>query len=117
VNIVIRARTFSITGGLRAHVERRVAFALDRYVEQVARVSVIMGDVNGPRGGRDKSCRVEVRVRDGRAVRATALDADAYAAIGAAVRRAAGALGRQMGRERTAGLEHAHPSDGAPPPA
>jgi putative sigma-54 modulation protein len=117
VNIVIRARGFSITGGLRAHVERRLAFALDRFVEQVARVSVTMGDVNGPRGGRDKSCRVEVLVRDGRAVRATALDADAYAAIGAAVRRAARGLGRRMGRERTAGLEHAHPSDGALPPA
>lgn len=117
MNIVIRARGFSITGGLRAHVERRVAFALDRYADRVARVGVAIGDVNGPRGGRDKSCRVEVLVRDGRAVRASALDADAYAAIGAAVRRAARALGREIGRERTAGIERAQPSHGALPSA
>jgi ribosome hibernation promoting factor len=115
VNIVIRTRGFSTTAGLRAHVERRVAFALDRYLERVARVSVTLGDVNGPRGGRDKSCGVEVLVRDGRAVRARALDADAYAAIGGAVRRAARGLARALGRERSAGLGPSQPSDGAAP--
>lgn len=115
MRIVIRTLGFSTTGGLRAHVERRVAFALDRYVERVARVSVRMGDVNGPRGGRDKSCRVEVLVRDGRAVRAAALDADAYAAVGTAIRRAARGLARELGRERNAGVERAQGSDGAVP--
>jgi ribosome hibernation promoting factor len=105
VNIETRTRGFSLTPGLRAHVERRLELALDRYAERVARVRVVVSDVNGPRGGEDKACRVEVRLRGGGAVRAAAADADAYAAICAAAHRAARALARAVQRERATTLE------------
>jgi ribosomal subunit interface protein len=101
----IRTRGFSLTPGLRAYVERRVERALDRYEERVARVRVTVGDVNGPKGGEDKSCRVEVRIRGGRTVRVAAVDGDAYVGIGAAVHRAGRAVARALERERVTTLE------------
>jgi ribosome hibernation promoting factor len=105
VNIDIRTRGFSLTPGLRAYVERRLEFALDRYQDRIARVRVVVGDVNGPKGGEDKSCRVEVRIRGGGTVRGTAVDGDGYAAIGGAVHRAARGVARALQRERTTMLE------------
>lgn len=105
MNVDIRTRGFSLTPGLRAHVERRLEFALDRYEERIARVRVVVGDVNGPKGGEDKSCRVEVRLRGGGAVRASAVDGDAYAAIAAASHRVARSVTRALERERATMLE------------
>jgi hypothetical protein len=43
---------------MRAGVERRVRFALRRLAPRVPRAEVVFEDVNGPRGGRDKLCRL-----------------------------------------------------------
>jgi putative sigma-54 modulation protein len=105
VRIELTTRGFTVTPGLRAHVERRLAFALDRWGERIARARVVLADVNGPKGGADKACRVELRLRGAGGVRATARDVDAYAAIDAAAHRAARALSRALDRERSATLE------------
>ena len=46
---------------LRALTERRVRFVLRRLGWMVSRAEVRMSDVNGPRGGVDKRCQVELR--------------------------------------------------------
>lgn len=103
--IDIRTRGFTLTPGLRSHVERRLEFALDRYRDRVARIRVVLGDVNGPRGGRDKSCRLELGLRGARAVRVAVTSGDLYAAIDAAAHRAGRTLTRALQRERTTTLE------------
>ncbi len=105
MHIEVRTRGFSITPGLREAIERRLAFALDRYEQRIARVRVVVGDLNGPRGGEDKSCRIEVRLRGARTVRATAVDEDAYAAVGVAAQRAGRGVARALERERKTTLE------------
>jgi ribosome-associated translation inhibitor RaiA len=105
VIIEMRTRGFSLTAGLRAYAEQRAELALDRHRDRIARVRVTVADVNGPKGGEDKSCRVEVRLRGGLTVRATVVDSDAYAAIGIAVHRAGRALARALARERATTLE------------
>jgi hypothetical protein len=46
---------------LRDLTERRVRFVLRRLRWMVPRAEVQLSDVNGPRGGVDKRCRVELR--------------------------------------------------------
>ncbi len=46
---------------LRELTERRVRFVLRRLGWLVPRAEVQMSDVNGPRGGIDKRCQVELR--------------------------------------------------------
>jgi putative sigma-54 modulation protein len=45
------------THEIRAYAERRVSFALDRF-RDIKRVVVSLDDVNGPKGGMDKFCRI-----------------------------------------------------------
>lgn len=103
--IDIRTRGFTLTPGLRSHVERRIALALDRYQDRIARIRVVLGDVNGPRGGLDKTCKLALGLRRDRTVRVSATSGDLYAAIDTAAHRAGRALTRTLKRERTTTLE------------
>jgi ribosome-associated translation inhibitor RaiA len=113
VKIEIRTRGLSPDPGLRLFVERRLEFALDRFADKIARVRVVLGDLNGPRGGVDKSCRIEVHLPGRRAVRAAVVDADAYAAIAAAAHRVAQGVARAVERGQATTSEPAWPARGS----
>ena len=63
MDIEIRAREFTLTDGIRRHIERRLGFALDRFAQRIRVIRVYVRDVNGPRhGADDKCCRLAVRL-------------------------------------------------------
>lgn len=43
-------------------IQKTYEFALDRFVHTVREVEVWCADINGPRGGLDKTCRVQLRL-------------------------------------------------------
>lgn len=47
---------------LRVHIERRLRFALSRVSQRISRVVVRLSDMNGPRGGTDKHCSIQVHL-------------------------------------------------------
>lgn len=96
-----RSRHLQIDDAVRAHVERRLQFGLDRFSEQILRATVQLHDVNGPRGGEDKVCRIEVRLRSTGAVFVEASDCALLAAIDRAAERAAAAVSRALKRTKT----------------
>jgi ribosome-associated translation inhibitor RaiA len=93
VKVEIRSKDFSITAGMRSHTERRLAFALDRFSRGVKNVLVWVGDLNGPKGGADKSCRIAVELLRGRVV-LEERGPDLYVAIDRAAHRAAAKVAR-----------------------
>jgi ribosomal subunit interface protein len=94
VDIQIRAHAVRLPDAGREHIEHRVAGALDRFERQVRFVTVTVEDINGPRGGADKRCRIRARGDGGLAVLAQATDIS----IQAAVDRAADAIGRNVAK-------------------
>lgn len=95
---IIHARGFKLSKGLAEHIKRRLQFALSRSSDQIRRVQVRLADVNGPRGGVDKRCSIEVQLERQPAVVIEQMDSDLYAAIShsaaRAGRRVAGKLKR-----------------------
>jgi len=100
MQIIIQARGFDLTAGLREHVERRLYFALDWAHDHVSRISVVLSDVNGPRGGEDKRCRIQVAVPGTADVVVEDTQADLYVAIDRTVDRAGRTLVRRLARQR-----------------
>ena len=97
--IDVQGRNFSVTNDLRAHVECRLRSALGACYRQVKRVLVRLSDINGPRGGSDKRCHVEV-VLAGQAVVVEKTDADVYLAVGRAASTASRTVMRRLRRRR-----------------
>jgi len=94
----VRGRHLQVSGALRAHLAKRLAFALGRISHRIGRVRVRIEDVNGPKGGVDKRCRVAVRGDSGWVVMIEEWDSDAYAAVDRAAGRAGRAVQRTLGR-------------------
>lgn len=73
---------------LRDLTERRVRFVLRRLGWLVPRAEVQMSDVNGPRGGIDKLCQVELRTDGAGSVVVTSVASDWRTALDKALTRA-----------------------------
>lgn len=96
----IRTQGFALTDGLRDYTERRLAFALGSSAQHVSRVAVLLADINGPRGGIDKRCRIRARLAPSLEVVVEDTQADLYAAIDRAAERIGRSLARSVGRQR-----------------
>jgi hypothetical protein len=74
---------------LRDLTERRVRFVLRRLAWLVPRAEVRMSDLNGPRGGVDKLCQVELHTDGARSVVVASVASDWRTALDDALARAA----------------------------
>jgi putative sigma-54 modulation protein len=91
----IRGQNLRVGEELHERVERQMNFALGPFEGWISGVSVHLEDVNGPKGGIDKQCRVLVTLKGGKTLKIEDVDAD----LTAAINRAAGRLGQVVSRE------------------
>lgn len=98
MRIDIQSLGFSLTAPLLDHVERRLLFALARIGDRIKRVVVRLGDANGPRGGEDKFCRMQVHLKHAPPVLIEDAGADLYAAIDRVAERAGRNVARRIDR-------------------
>ncbi|MGD9833585.1 MAG: HPF/RaiA family ribosome-associated protein [Piscinibacter sp.] len=96
---------------LRELAVHRVRFSMRRLAWWVPRAKVMLSDINGPRGGVDKRCQVELRTDGDRTVVITAIARDWRSAIDNALARAVRALVRMLARGR-ASTQRAQPAAG-----
>ena len=100
MHIDIQARSFSLTDALCEHIKRRLGFALSARDEHIQRVLVRLSDINGPRGGDDKHCHIQVKLSHLPDVVIEDTEADLYDAIDRAAERAGRTVGRRLTRQR-----------------
>jgi len=103
MQIDIQARNFSLTDALRSHAERRLRFALTCCDDHIQRVVMRLSDINGPRGGADKRCHLQVVLAGLPDVVIEDTEADLYVAIDRATDRAGRTVGRRLARQRDRG--------------
>ena len=109
MRIDIQGLGFLLTAPLLDHTERRLRFALTRTRNRITRVVVRLGDTNGPRGGEDKFCRMQVYLQHAPPVLIEDAGADLYAVIDRAAERAGRNVAKRVDRlhenVRLAGLK------------
>ena len=95
-----RSKNVKTNEAFRAHVTRRLEFGLGRFEDHIREASLRIEDLNGPRGGVDKLCQLEIRL-DGRGtVRIEETGADLIATIDRATDRAGATVARTVGRTK-----------------
>ncbi|WP_455222861.1 HPF/RaiA family ribosome-associated protein [Kaarinaea lacus] len=100
MQIEIQARNFPLTQAMRDHVERRLGFALSTRHEHIQRILVRLSDINGPRGGHDKCCHIQVVLPQLADVIVEDTESNLYAAIDRAADRASRTVARKLARQR-----------------
>jgi len=84
----------ALSDGLHGHVRRRLTSTLGRLRDHVHEIQVRLSDVNGPRGGPDKRCRLVVSGARGGVIVAQGTAPNFYQAVDAAAERAGRAVRR-----------------------
>ena len=100
MQIDIQASHFSVTDALRAHAVRRLRFTLSLFDGHIQRIVMRLSDINGPRGGADKCCHLQVVLSGMNDVVVEDIEANLYIAIDRASNRAARTVKRQLTRRR-----------------
>lgn len=98
MKIEIRFRGLEPSVPLREHARRQIQARLGRFGRELSAVVVRIGDVNGPKGGVDKRCRIEAH---GPRLGSPALEkssGDPYSAVELAVERLSAVVRRNLGR-------------------
>jgi putative sigma-54 modulation protein len=103
MEVEVQARNLSDASIVRQHASRRMWAALGRFRHSVHAVSVRLGDVNGPRGGADKLCRIVVRLKNSSRVVIEELGEDVFRVIDKVADRAHQSVSRQLGRAKRRG--------------
>ncbi len=96
----IQARHLVLTNALREHIEKRLNFALSSCSDHIQRVVMRLSDINGPRGGEDKLCKLQVVLNGLPDVIVEDIQLDLYVAIDRAVDRAGRTTIRKIERQQ-----------------
>ena len=104
MQITIQCHGFILTEALRSYVEQRLRIALGWTGGRLRKLVVSLSDINGPRGGIDKRCKIQVQLSGAKGVVIEDTEADMYVAIDRAAERADRAVVRRV--ERLRGFAH-----------
>lgn len=91
----------------RAYIRRKLGMRLGKFRDSIERVSVRTEDVNGPRGGVDRVCRIKVVLRGLPSVVVESRDAHLNAAVDSSLSKAERAVRRALQRRRMKPLRRA----------
>jgi putative sigma-54 modulation protein len=94
----IQARDFSLTDSIQTYVKERINYLFGARYDQIQRITVRLGDVNGPRGGVDKRCRVKITLPRLNEIVIEDVQTDLYVAISRAMERASRTVNRRLNR-------------------
>ncbi len=96
----MRSKQVEVDEAARAYIVRRLQFSLGRFSRRVHCVTVQMVDLNGPRGGEDRACRIEIRLLPTGSVFVEDTDANFCTAVDRASDRIARSVSRAIKRSR-----------------
>ena len=100
MKIDIQARSFILTKALKRYAEQKVKSSLSACGSNLKKVVIRLSDINGPRGGEDKLCHIQVMLAGMPDVIIKNTQQDMYAAIDVATHRAGNAAVRRLNRHR-----------------
>ena len=100
MRIDIKGLGFPLTAALLGHTKRRLRFAFTRTSDRITRVVVRLGDANGPRGGEDKFCRMQMYLEGAAPVLIEDAGVDLYTVIDRVAQRASRSVAKRVDRRQ-----------------
>jgi ribosomal subunit interface protein len=102
MKLELRTSNVQTSVPLEAHVAHKLELALRRFTHRVERVLVRLVDVNGPRGGTDKRCRMSATLSGAPSIIVEATHSNVYVAVTHAAARLHAQIARMIAKHRWA---------------
>jgi putative sigma-54 modulation protein len=102
MRLYIRSKNVRLSEEWHDYLHARLAIALARFDHRIRDITASLTDLNGPKGGVDKQCRVVVRLRPRGKVTTEQSASDFVAAIALGGNRLSYAVSRALERRRDA---------------
>ncbi|ADO73699.1 ribosome hibernation-promoting factor, HPF/YfiA family [Stigmatella aurantiaca] len=102
MKVLMRGVHLSLSDGLKAYVDEHLVAHIERFADdEASEIDIALVDINGPKGGVDKECRVTMRMPGLEAVHVTETAETLHQAIDATRDRLEKALKRSIERRRS----------------
>ncbi len=98
MRLEINSRGVRLGEAAREMIERRILFALGRFESRISHVDAMVEDVNGPRGGVDKRCKILVKLDRLGELAAESSHAELLGAVAIAADRIGRAVAKRLDR-------------------
>jgi ribosome-associated translation inhibitor RaiA len=98
--VIVRSHHVTIDQHHRDYVREKLGLKLGKFAPSIERIHVRFDDVNGPKGGPDHACRIQVSLSGMGVVVVTEVDPDAITAFDIAEDRLVRAIEHRIGRVR-----------------
>jgi ribosomal subunit interface protein len=92
----IQSRHFSLSAALSKYVKSKIQIMLSRYESKIISINVSLFDINGPKGGEDKCCKIIIKINGSSSIVVQETAEDLYDAINSCSRRTRRAVKRQL---------------------
>lgn len=102
MNVHVHALNIDRSDTLSQHVRDRIYNALERFSQRVRQVRVRLSDTNGPKGGEDMHCQLQVDVMGCGLLIVEHTDTDVYHAVDQAADRLKRSVRRAINKKRDA---------------
>jgi len=99
MKVDIQSRQVELTQELKAHIQRKLNFALSRMDSYITAISVNLSVVNGPKDDLNKQCGIKICIANMEDILIKDTQANLYFAIDRAAQRASQALNSKIGRQ------------------
>jgi putative sigma-54 modulation protein len=100
MELEIHGQNLRVGDRIQGHIERQMDFALGQFESWISGIAVHLEDVNGPRGGMDKCCRILVNIKHGKTIKVEDVDVDFTLAVNRAADRLKHIVGREVDKRR-----------------
>jgi ribosome-associated translation inhibitor RaiA len=98
---VIQSKDFALTYALKKFIQDHASKSMSSCRDHVKQINIRLNDINGPKGGEDKECCVEVKLANYAPIVVIKRSSDAYQSIRNALSRASRITLRKVGKRRT----------------
>lgn len=101
MKLTIRTRHLLVTPATQDEIRRRIYAAFGRITPWIRTVDLTLTDINGPKGGADKQCRLRIRGRGMSGIVVEHVGIDTLATVSSAAERAEQVVLRKVARRRS----------------
>ena len=100
MQVTIRARHLLLTPEMHSEIRHRIYVAFARISASIRSLDITLADINGPKGGADKQCRLRIRGVGMTKIVVEQVGVDTLATVSSAAERAEQVVLREMARRR-----------------